>query len=211
MILSSGAITSWNEGARVPSIGQPAVDFVGDDPEVFAAGDVERGGDFLARRDEAGRIGRRIEHDRARRRRDRRRQRARVEAPALRRGRAGHGTARAPAVSIAPTKFGQAGEGISASSPGPQGSRIAISMACMPPMVTKKRSGRKVAAARRCAIDAGHVVARSPRASPGCRLRRCRRSRRGRASALAASTMKSGVGRSPSPTQSGIRPCRPRP
>ena len=51
------------------------------------------------------------------------------------------GAARAPDVSTAPTKFGQAGEGISVSSPGPAMRRVAISIACMPPMVTKKRSG----------------------------------------------------------------------
>jgi len=44
-----------------------------------------------------------------------------------------------------PTKgmLGQAGDGISASSPGPAMSRVAISIACMPPMVTKKFSGEK--------------------------------------------------------------------
>ncbi len=53
----------------------------------------------------------------------------------------GTATGRAPQVSTAPTKLGQAGEGISASSPGPATSRVAISIACMPPMVTKKLSG----------------------------------------------------------------------
>ena len=55
------------------------------------------------------------------------------------------GTARAPALSTAPTKFGQAGEGISASSPGPVMSRVAISIACMPPMVTKNCFGENMA------------------------------------------------------------------
>jgi hypothetical protein len=42
---------------------------------------------------------------------------------------------------MAPAKFGQAGLGIATSSPGPATIRTAIWAACMPPMVTKKRSG----------------------------------------------------------------------
>src|SRR6185437_14569851 len=51
--------------------------------------------------------------------------------------------ARAPENSSAPTKLGQAGVGTSASSPGPTMSRVAISIACMPPMVTKKSAGER--------------------------------------------------------------------
>ena len=53
----------------------------------------------------------------------------------------GTATGRAPAMEIAPAKFGQAGVGISTSSPLPASMRKAICIAGMPPEVTKKRSG----------------------------------------------------------------------
>ena len=47
----------------------------------------------------------------------------------------------APPTVTAPRKFGQAGSGTMTSSPVPATMRIAIWIACMPPCVTKKRSG----------------------------------------------------------------------
>ncbi len=69
----------------------------------------------------------------------------------------GTGTARAPDVSIAPTKFGQAGDGINASSPAPRVRRTAISIACMPADGGEEALGPERAAARRRAVDAGHI------------------------------------------------------
>ena len=120
------------------------------------ARDGERLDDLLARRDEAGRVGGRVEKDELGRGRDRLFELGRIEAPAAPFvERDGHGAAR-PEISSAPTKLGQAGVGISASSPGPTMSRVAISIACMPPIVTKKFCGEK-AARRGRAVDLRHV------------------------------------------------------
>ena len=79
-ILSSGVHDVVERGRALALVGQPAVDFVGDDPEAVPAREIENGRELLARRDEAGRIGRRIEEDRARRRRRPRRRGARCRA-----------------------------------------------------------------------------------------------------------------------------------
>ena len=109
--------------------------------------------------DEAGGVGRRIDENGAGRRRDRARRAARDRAAsASRRARAGRRPAARRRAASAPAKFGQAGEGISASSPGPTVMRAAMSSACMPPMVTKKRSGANSPPPGRRAIDARHVA-----------------------------------------------------
>ena len=58
----------------------PAVDLVGQDHEVVLAGDVGDLLEVLARRDAAGRVGRRVDDDELGPRRDQRRQLVRVEA-----------------------------------------------------------------------------------------------------------------------------------
>ena len=102
--------------------------------------------------------------------------------------------------------FGQAGVGTSTSSPVPATMRTAIWIACMPPPVTKKRSASKAPAVDALVIAGergaklGHAALLGVEGLAGAR-----------ATSTAASEMKAGVGRSPSPTQSGIRPWRPRP
>ncbi len=53
----------------------------------------------------------------------------------------GTGTGLAPCIAIAPKKFDQVGVGSTTSSPGSAAMRIAVWKACMPPTVTKNRSG----------------------------------------------------------------------
>ena len=59
-----------------------AINLVGDDPKPMPARDRQRRGDFLARGDEAGRVGGGVEENKAGRRRHRARELVRIEAPA---------------------------------------------------------------------------------------------------------------------------------
>ena len=162
-------------------VGDAAVDLVGDDPKPMPARDRQRRGDFLARRDEAGRVGGRVEENEAGRRRHRARELVRIEAPAaasVERGRARRARRRfqarrqnwaRPARGSAPRRPGPTIE------PGRDLDRVHAADG------DEEILGREGAASGRCAIDARHI-GRDRRAQFGdAALRRCRTSRRDRA------------------------------
>ena len=103
-------------------------------------------------------------------------------------------------------KFGQAGVGTITSSPVPAIAVMAIWIACMPPPVTKKRSGEKSRPNWRVVIAGERGAQLGDAALLGVEGLAGRERAVGR-----VAQMKSGVGRSPSPAQSGISPARPRP
>ena len=189
-VVRIGDVVEGRRRAR-PVIDEAAVDLVGDDPEAALARARARiARSSSSRRGPAGRIGGRVDEDaRGSPGRSRRASCVEVERPARaveveRR--------RRPAVAPPmPMRGGEVRPGrASARSSrrrGPATAATAIWIACMPPPVMKKRSGEKARPNWRVVI-----ARRAPRAAPGCRAARCRRSRRPACERVAASQMKPG-------------------
>ena len=144
-------------GRAPAAVGQASVDFVGDDPEIACARQIENRYQFRFGRDVARGIGRRIEQDSARRRPDRRRQALRIEPPGLAAIERHVAGARAVggkgAGEIGPS--GREDERLLARPDGQAHGDIERVHAADR---HEKTLGRKVAAAGRGAIDAGHIA-----------------------------------------------------